>query len=88
MGNIGKRIRPLRESLELGRAEFARKIGVKKQLIISVEHSKQRPTEELLEGIAREWPRFAYWLLTGRARIEYNDIDPRIEISRRMSIIQ
>jgi transcriptional regulator with XRE-family HTH domain len=83
MGDIGARIRPLRESLDLGRAEFSEALGVKRQTIISIERGKQRPTEEVISGIGKQWPQFVYWLVTGNTREEIGDISPEIEQIRR-----
>ena len=66
MGAIGERIRPIREALGMGRAEFAQLTGVSKATLISIEHGKQRPSEPVLEAIGRLWPEYAYWLMTGQ----------------------
>ncbi len=85
MGNIANRIRPLRESLNLGRDRFASRIGVKKQLLINVELGRQRVTEELLEAIADLWPHYSLWLLTGTVDPDNGQISPEIEERRRDS---
>jgi len=82
MTTIGKWIRPLRESLNLGRANFARLCGIKKDALIKIELEKQRPTAQLLEGIGREWPQFSYWLITGNTILESGQISPEVEETR------
>ncbi|WP_414673636.1 helix-turn-helix domain-containing protein [Magnetofaba australis] len=85
MGSIGEKIRPMREALGLGRAEFAERIGVNRDAVRDIEVGRRRPTEELMEGIGREWPQFAYWLMTGKVDPEHGHISPEIELERQNS---
>ncbi|MES9958270.1 MAG: helix-turn-helix transcriptional regulator [Sedimenticola sp.] len=83
MGNIGSRIRPLREFLNLGRAEFADLTEIKKDTLIKIERGRQRPTEELIEGIGKHWPEYLHWLITGTANPDLGQTSPEIEELRR-----
>ncbi|MBF0456085.1 MAG: helix-turn-helix domain-containing protein [Magnetococcales bacterium] len=85
MGSIGERIRPLREALELGRNDFAIRIGVTKDTLRDIEVGRRRPNEELLEGIGKSFPQFSYWLLTGKTDEANEHISPDIERIRRDS---
>ena len=38
-----------------------------------------------MEAIAREWPQYSYWLLTGETIPEQGQISPEIERARRDS---
>jgi transcriptional regulator with XRE-family HTH domain len=83
MGNIGERIRPIRDSLGMGRTEFGRLVGVGRKTIENIELGRQRATEDIITEICKQWPQFAYWLVTGNSRPEYGDISPEIEEVRR-----
>ncbi len=48
---IADRIRPLREGLGMGRAEFCKKTGIKKPSLTSIELGRQRPTTDLLGSV-------------------------------------
>jgi transcriptional regulator with XRE-family HTH domain len=61
---IGKKIRNIREHLELGRAEFSEKTGIPKQTLIGLEKSERGVHSDVLTGIARLWPEYAAYLLT------------------------
>lgn len=39
--------------------------GIKAESWTSVWHERQRPTEEMIQHIARLWPQHAYWLVMG-----------------------
>lgn len=62
--NYGKRIRLVREHLDLGRAEFCHRTGIAKQSLINYETERTKANAEVLGAIANEWPEFAAYLLT------------------------
>ncbi|MET0106726.1 MAG: hypothetical protein ABW072_16560 [Sedimenticola sp.] len=83
MHSIANRVRPLREFLNLGRAEFAGLTGIKKHTLIQIEKGNQRATEELIEGIGKHWPEYLHWLVTGTANPDLGQTSPEIEELRR-----
>ena len=58
----------------MGVSEFARHIGVKRKTLDNIERGLQRPTVEVIEGICRTHPEFAYWFVTGLTKD--NDLKP------------
>jgi DNA-binding XRE family transcriptional regulator len=85
MPEIASRVRPLRESLEMGRAEFCEAVGVKKTTIINIEKGIQGVTEIFIVATCKKWPQFAYWFVTGITQEENGHISPDIERIRRDS---
>lgn len=63
MGNIGKRIRPIRESLGLGRAEFARLCEISKESLIKTER----------ESVHDEWWKHPCTAKSARSWLATND---------------
>ncbi|MEO5328386.1 MAG: hypothetical protein H7829_09085, partial [Magnetococcus sp. THC-1_WYH] len=60
-------------------------LGVKKDTIISIEKGAQGVTEAFISAICKNWPQFAYWLVTGMTDEEHGHISPEIEKMRRDS---
>lgn len=85
MSTIGARIRELRESTGEGRTRFAQRIGVSMRTIEAIEQRGSSPRGDVLEAIAREWPQYSYWLLTGETMPEQGQISPEIERAHRDS---
>ena len=85
MPSIGARIRELRESIGEGRTRFAQRLGVPVRTIQGLEQRGSSPRGDVLEAIAREWPQYSYWLLTGETMPEQGQISPEIERARRDS---
>lgn len=75
--NYGKRIRIVREYLELGRAEFCNKTGIAKQSLINYETERTKPNAEVLGAIADVWPEFAAYLITDKTEVEQKN--PELE---------
>lgn len=42
-------------------------------------HGRQRPTAEMIEAVAANWPEYAFWLITGISDAEYGHIAPSDE---------
>lgn len=61
---IGKKIRNIRERLEMGRAEFAEKTGINKATLIGVETRDREIMSSILEAVATAFPQYAAYLLT------------------------
>lgn len=68
--DTGKKIRAIRESLELGRHEFAEITGIPKGTLIGIEQQRQEPKAGVLVAIADKWPEFAAYLLTDKFDVE------------------
>lgn len=66
MSSIAKRIRQLRESLEMSRPEFAREIGIPPRTLETLENRATSPREAVLKAVAEKYPEYCYWLLTGK----------------------
>lgn len=64
----GKKIRLIRESLEMGRAEFSETTGIPKQSLIGYEMERIKPGGEALAAVANIWPEFAAYLLTDKTK--------------------
>ncbi|WP_052273567.1 hypothetical protein [Pseudomonas aeruginosa] len=45
-------------------------------------NERQRPTAEMLQAIARQWPEYAFWLITGVTDARYGHISCRDGIRR------
>ncbi len=77
MSTITKRLRKIREAETSGRAEFANVIDVPKSTIASYEQSGNAPRIDVLEKVAKKWPQYAYWLLTGKTSSKDGHTKPR-----------
>ncbi len=53
--------------------------------IETIENKGRSPRADVLEAIAREWPQYSYWLLTGETMPEQGHISPEIERARKDS---
>lgn len=80
---VNKRIRTLREHLEMGRTEFGEKIGINRQTLQNIELEKQKAPAWIIEKIAKEWKEYGYWAATGLTIIEAGQISPDIEEVRK-----
>ena len=76
MSNTAERIRQIREKLELGRQAFADKTGIEKKTIENIELERQKVYAWHIEAIAKIWPQYAYWLVTGHTIPEAGQISP------------
>lgn len=79
ISQTGERIREIRESQDMGRQQFADITGIAKKTIENTEAGRQRATEQALAAIAKQWPQYALWLLTGEERPELGQISPATE---------
>lgn len=62
--STGKKIRNVRETLKMGRGEFAEKTGINKRTLIGAETSDREVMSGILTAIAQVWPEYAAYLLT------------------------
>lgn len=67
-----ERIKCVREYTRMAQPDFAAFIGAKGNQISNIENEKQKVPHEILEAIAKKFPKFKLWILTGE---EYPDID-------------
>lgn len=77
------RIRKIREALGLTRNEFESETGVSAKTWENVENGIQKANEDHIQAIAKRWPQFAYWLVTGNTIPEAGQISPEIEETRK-----
>ncbi len=76
---INKRVRILRDALDLGRHAFAEKTGLKKQTIEHIEMERQKINGEQLQAIGNQFPEYRYWLAYGETLPEAGQISPELE---------
>jgi len=68
--SIGRKIRNIREALNMGRQEFADITGINKGTLIRIEVSEGEPRAGILVAIAQAWPEYAAYLLTDNVEIK------------------
>jgi len=64
MPSLAERIRAIRTALHMTREAFGEKIGIPGRTIEGIETEGRIPRGDVLEGIAKAFPQYAYWLLT------------------------
>lgn len=64
MTSLAERIRAIRTALHMTREAFGEKIGIPGRTIEGIETEGRIPRGDVLEGIAKAFPQYAYWLLT------------------------
>lgn len=74
-----ERIRQIREYFELDRTQIAEQTGISKFTWANIELGKQQPNGDHIEAIAKKWPQFAYWLVTGETDEEHGHTSPILE---------
>lgn len=80
---INKKIRTLRDSLKLGRGEFAEKTDIPKKTIENLEQEKQKAYAWHIQAICNVWPEYTLWLMTNQIAPEIGQISPELEETRR-----
>lgn len=73
------RIKTLREAIGLTRDEFSVRAGIGATQLSNIEQKKQKAYAWHLEEIAKQWPEYAYWLMTGKILPEVGQISPELE---------
>ena len=71
---IFEKIKLIRLDLGLSRPDFSKSLGISQRTIEGIENGGRLPRGDVLTAIAREWPRYAYWLLTDKT-------DPPLHVS-------
>lgn len=77
-----ERIRKIREHEGLSRPQFAQETGIPAKTWQNVENGLQKANEEHLQAIARRWPQYAYWLITGLTQPEAGNLSPEQDEER------
>lgn len=73
----GGRIKGFRQGLRMTRKEFAEKTGIPFHTLGNIEQGKQKAHDEHFQAIARHWPNYVYWLLTG-FEPDLEDLPPEV----------
>lgn len=60
-----QRIRALRQALQMTRIEFCEQTGMKLTTLENIEKGRQKVHDEHFQAIARHWPEYLFWLVTG-----------------------
>ena len=76
--SAGVKLRAIREAYHMGRADFAKIIGISVKSLEKMEMERQRVTEEVFLAIGNKFPDFAYWFLTGDTDACNGHISPEI----------
>ena len=66
---MNERIKEVRKALHLTQAAFAGRVGVKQQTIAMLEAGNSNPSEQLINGICREFRVNEDWLRTGEGEM-------------------
>ena len=77
MSIITERLKKIRKAETSGRAEFAEKIGIPKNTVINYERTNRPPRAEVVEKIAKKWPQYAFWLITGKTDNKHGHVKPK-----------
>lgn len=85
MSTISERLRQIREAETSGRQEFSEITGIAKGTITGYEQTGRSPRAEVIEAVAKTWPQYAYWLITGMTDPAHGHICPQLETTRRDS---
>jgi len=60
-------------------SQFEEITGVKRQTWQNLATNKQRANEDMLEAIAKNWPQYAYWVMTGNTDEKNGHTSPILE---------
>lgn len=69
-----KRIKSVRNALQLSQREFGEKLGVSRDVISNIEYGRVQPKQLLLKHICQLYQVNEHWLLTGKGSMF--DINP------------
>jgi len=79
---IRDRIRKIRESAGLSRRELEKLTGVEEYKWGNIEKGTQKVNEDHIEAITKQWPEYAFWLVTGKTIPEAGQVSPELEETR------
>jgi len=80
---VNHRVKILREWLNLTRDEFSKKTSIGSTQLANIEQKKQKAYAWHIQAIGKEWPQYAYWLVTGETIPEAGQISPELEETRK-----
>jgi hypothetical protein len=60
-------------------SQFEEITGIKRQTWQNLATKKQRANEDMLEAIAKIWPQYAYWIMTGKTDTKSGHTSPILE---------
>jgi len=83
--NISNRIKIIYEWSGMSAADLERASGISRYKWSGLFNDRQRANEDHLEAVAKLWPEFAYWVMTGQIQPEAGNINPEIEVARKES---
>lgn len=67
----------------MGRTLFARHLNIDKGQLERTELGRSDARDDIIETVARHYPQYAYWLVTGMTQPEAGNIGPAIEKQRK-----
>ena len=56
--------------------DLEEKSGIGSHSWIAISRGRQRPTSEMIEFVAKQWPDYAYWLATGVTEPQFRHVAP------------
>jgi len=74
--NITERLNAIIEVEGANRPFLERQTGIKAKRWTNVQTGQAKAYAEEIEAIANIWPKYAYWLATGKENIEDEQISP------------
>lgn len=77
------RIKEIREWEKMSRKEWGEKIKIKAKTIENIEYGIQKINEEHIKAIVKNYPYYAYWIITGETMPETEQTSPEIEKTRK-----
>ncbi|MEC4749814.1 helix-turn-helix transcriptional regulator [Methylomicrobium sp. Wu6] len=80
---INRRMKELRNHLKVTVDDFSLKTGIKSGQISSIENNRQKVYGWHIQVISDIWPKYAYWLATGKTIEDCGQISPELEETRR-----
>ena len=78
-----ERVKAIRDSEDLGRTLWGRKIGVSKKTLDGIEQKGSTPNGDTLAAICSNYPQYTLWLMTGQTDPAAGQISPMMEEQRR-----
>ncbi len=78
----GKKIRQIRENLQLGRQEFCNRTGIAKGTLVHIETGEHEPNLKSVKAVTNTWPEYTLWLMNDQVIPEAGQISPEIEEER------
>ena len=76
MKNLADRAIEILEFEGITNPVLERKTGIKQENWKSVRYRRTRFNQEHIEAIGKLWPKYVYWLVTGKTIKEVNQIKP------------